>query len=134
MTLSGVGLVAAEASALPATAQDAAPPAPTSRALTSPTYSVTVAARTCPTYGDIMANRARNNIMESLQNLGPNSNYTNGTAVNPTNETLPSANQGNCTALSGWNFALGTGIGAAATDPGGFGKLSQVSNPYSTVV
>ena len=49
-------------------------------------YSVTMAARVCPTYTDVFANRARNNIMESLQDLGPDSPYTNFVAVDPSVE------------------------------------------------
>ena len=38
-------------------------------------YTVTLAARTCPAYADIIANRNRNNIQESLEDLGPDTNY-----------------------------------------------------------
>lgn len=134
VAVSGLGLTSATA----ANASVGAPAATVAAADVSvnaaPTYSVTIAARTCADYPDIMANRARNNIMESLQDLGNNSNYTSGAAVSPANETALSAGQTNCTPLTGWDFKLGTGIGAAATDPGGFGKLSQVSNPYSTAI
>lgn len=70
--------------------------------------------------------------MESLENLGPDSNYSGGAAVNPTNETAASSQQQNCAPITGWNFKLGTGI--AGVDTGSFGSLSKVSNPYSTVV
>ena len=36
---------------------------------------VTIAARSCPAYTDITANRARNNIMESLKDLGADTPY-----------------------------------------------------------
>ena len=71
-------------------------------------YSVTLAARTCPAYTDIIANRNRNNIQESLEDLGPNTNYTGGEAVNPIKEAA--APQDNCSPLSGWDFQWGTGI------------------------
>ena len=70
-------------------------------------YTVTLAARTCPTYTDIIANRSRNNIQESLENLGPNTNYTSGEVVNPAKEAAPP--QDNCSPLTGWNFQWGTG-------------------------
>ncbi|MEZ5239962.1 MAG: hypothetical protein R2716_13775 [Microthrixaceae bacterium] len=71
-------------------------------------YSVTLAARTCPTYGDIIANRNRNNLQESLEDLGPNTNYGPGQVVNPAQEAAPP--QDNCSPLTGWNFQWGTGI------------------------
>ena len=39
---------------------------------------VTIAARSCPAYTDITANRARNNIMESLEDLGVDTPYGQG--------------------------------------------------------
>jgi hypothetical protein len=71
-------------------------------------YTVTLAARTCPTYTDIIANRNRNNIQESLEDLGPDTNYTGGEVVNPAKEAA--APQDNCSPLTGWNFQWGTGI------------------------
>ena len=38
-------------------------------------YTVTFVARTCTQYTDVFANRSRNNIMESLENLGLDTNY-----------------------------------------------------------
>ena len=73
-----------------------------------PQYSVTLAARTCPTYTDIIANRNRNNLQESLEDLGPDTNYSTGQVVNPTQEVA--APQDNCSPLAGWNFQWGTGI------------------------
>ena len=46
-----------------------APGAP-AQAAASDSYLVTFVARQCPTYQDITANLARNNIQESLQDLG----------------------------------------------------------------
>jgi hypothetical protein len=71
-------------------------------------YSVTLAARTCPAYTDIIANRNRNNIQESLEDLGPDTNYTGGEAVSPVKEAA--APQDNCSPLTGWDFQWGTGI------------------------
>lgn len=81
---------------------------PTTTTTAPPTYSVTLAARTCPTYTDIRANKARNNIQESLENLGPDTNYTGGEVVNPVKEDAPP--QSACSPLTGWNFQWGTGI------------------------
>ncbi len=83
---------------------------------------VTVAARSCPTYDSITANLARNNIQESLRDLGANTAYGPGEPVNPTNEA---DNQPRCSPLSEWGFTLGTGIGGAVE--GRWGSLSYVS-------
>ena len=71
-------------------------------------YTVTLAARTCPAYTDIIANRNRNNIQESLEDLGPDTNYSGGEVVNPVKEAA--APQDNCSPLTGWDFQWGTGI------------------------
>lgn len=50
-------------------------------------YSVTYVARECPSFTDIFANRARNDIQESLKDLGPDSPYTSSDfRVSPTVE------------------------------------------------
>ncbi|MEU6846804.1 DUF5979 domain-containing protein [Streptomyces sp. NPDC046716] len=71
--------------------------------------SVTFVARKCPQYTDVMANKARNNIQESLRDLGPDSNYSSGEAVSAAKEAsgtpLPP-----CEALPDWTFSTGTGI------------------------
>jgi hypothetical protein len=88
---------------------------------------VTFVALSCPSYSDIFANRARNDILESLKNLGPDTQYTNGELINPTAEGIPP--QSNCTPLPGWEFTLGRGIeGRAVTGP--WGSLSKVTNPF----
>ncbi|WP_189274631.1 prealbumin-like fold domain-containing protein [Kitasatospora griseola] len=70
---------------------------------------VTYVARVCDNYDEVMANRARNNLQESLRDLGPDSNYAPGVAVNPTNEAegtpVPP-----CRPLPGWSFSTGTGF------------------------
>jgi hypothetical protein len=102
----------------------AAVPAPSAVAATPGSYLVTFVARQCPTYQDITANLARNNIQESLQDLGADTAYTGGQPIAPSVET---PNQPNCTALPGWQFTFGNGING--TTPGT--NLSRVSNPVS---
>jgi hypothetical protein len=99
--------------------------APAVAAVTNP-YEVTLVARVCPTYSDITANLARNNIQESLQDLGANTAYQPGQPISPSVET---PNQPNCTALAGWKFTFGNGINGQA--PGT--NLSIVSNPTTVV-
>ena len=86
-------------------------------------YTITFAARWCPSYESVRANRARNNIMESLQDLGPDTNYSSGQAISPEKEDQ--APQSACTPLDDWNFQLGSGINGVT--PGT--NLSRVSNP-----
>jgi len=90
---------------------------------------VTVAARSCPSYTDITGNLARNDIQESLRDLGPDTPYVSGEPINPVKEA---DNQPNCSPISNWSFTLGTGIGGAVK--GTWGSLSFVSHPFSTSV
>ncbi len=99
-------------------------PASPAQAAGSDSYEVTFVARQCPTYQDITANLARNNIQESLQDLGADTAYTAGQPISPSVET---PNQPNCTPLTGWQFTFGDGING--TTPGT--NLSRVSNPVS---
>jgi hypothetical protein len=95
---------------------------------------VTIAARSCPSYADITANRARNNIMESLENLGPDTSYGVGGVpliVDPAIEVRPP--QDKCTAIENWEFTLGTGIQGRA-DTGIWGALSKVTGPFSPTI
>ncbi|HEX3834889.1 MAG TPA: hypothetical protein VHW04_23095, partial [Solirubrobacteraceae bacterium] len=95
-------------------------------------YYVTFAARDCPTYGDIYANKARNDIVESLQDLGPNTQYgTSGALVSPDYEDL--APQTDCKPLPNWTFTLGTGYATRAAI-GNWGSLSKVTGPYITSI
>ena len=95
-------------------------------------YFVTFAARVCPDYSDIYANKARNNIVESLKDLGPNTQYGNsGLLVNPAYEDQPP--QTNCSSLPGWRFTLGTSYQSRAVT-GDWGSLSKVTNAYGTSV
>ena len=104
----------------------------TSAASAASGYYVTFVARDCPSYGDIYANKARNDIVESLQDLGPNSQYLgNGALVSPAYEDL--APQTNCVPLPNWTFTLGTGYVTRAVT-GVWGSLSKVTNPYTTSI
>jgi hypothetical protein len=91
---------------------------------------VTVAARECPTYQDIRANLARNNIMESLEDLGEDTLYVSGEPVNPKKEL---EGQPNCEPITGWQFTLGSGIKEKAST-GVWGALSIVTGAESPTV
>src|SRR6185295_6347830 len=91
---------------------------------------VTIAARECPSYADIMANRARNDIQESLRDLGKNTVYKAGQPIDP---GVEATNDPNCTPLPGWRFTLGTGYRTRAVS-GPWGSLSIVTNPYDTEI
>jgi hypothetical protein len=101
-----------------------ADPGTGAQAATPRSYLVTFVARQCPTYQDITANLARNNIQESLQDLGADTAYKAGQPISPSVET---PNQPNCTPLTGWDFTFGNGINGK--DPAT--QLSRVSNPVS---
>jgi hypothetical protein len=76
------------------------------------------------------ANKARNDILESLEDLGPDTQYDNsGQLVNPTAEGIPPQNV--CKPLVGWEFTLGTGYQSRAVS-GPWGSLSKVTNPSSS--
>ncbi len=91
---------------------------------------VTVAARECPTYQDITANLARNNIMESLQDLGEDTLYTSGEPINP---KLELEGQPKCKPITGWQFTLGSGIKEKAST-GPWGALSIVTGAEEPTV
>jgi hypothetical protein len=112
--------LAVAASLIPASAAMAAPakaPAPFSYSSPDTGYTVTLVARQCSRYSDIMANRSRDNSMESLQDLGKNSVYKSWQQVNPATEQN---NDPRCAPLNGWQFELGSGY----TKPG---QLSVVT-------
>ena len=103
--------------------------APAAQAATpSPSYQVTFVARVCPTYTDIMANRARNNIQESLRDLGKDTVYTSGQPVSP---GIEAPNNPSCTPLDGWQFRLGTGIKAKTPATS---YLSTVTGDYGQTI
>lgn len=91
-------------------------------------YYVTFVARWCSAYTDIFANRNRNDIQESLQDLGPDSQYDeSGRLVNPVDENKYP--QSLCKPLPGWQFTLGHGyISRAVSGP--WGSLSIVTDPF----
>lgn len=72
-------------------------------------YKVTMVARQCDEYTDVFANRARNDIMESLKNLGPDTPYNPFVAIQPSVED-GLAPQSSCVPLPNWRFSFGTGI------------------------
>lgn len=72
--------------------------APQAQAQTPNPLQVTYVARVCDRYTDIMANKARNNIQESLFNLGPDSTYPANGIVDPAAEAAGSPN---CRPLTG---------------------------------
>jgi hypothetical protein len=67
---------------------------------------VTIAARSRPTYDAITANRARDRIMESLKDLGVDSQYGVPLNVDP---AIEGSVQPTCTPIANWAFTLGTG-------------------------
>jgi uncharacterized repeat protein (TIGR01451 family) len=119
LSLAGLVLLAALALCAPAAAQIAGDP--------SSTRLVTLVARECDDYDDIRANLARNNIQESLQDLGADTLYVSGEPVNPVKEL---AGQPTCRPITGWRFTLGDGIAGSSVD-GVWGKLSVVTDPDS---
>ncbi|MFZ4721063.1 MAG: prealbumin-like fold domain-containing protein [Ilumatobacteraceae bacterium] len=100
-------------------------PAPAAQAAAAPpVYQVTMVARWCDAYTDIFGNRARNDIMESLRDLGPNTPYNPFVSVQPAVED-GRAPQSTCHPLPGWTFSFGTGYSRPV--PGT--NLSYVRNP-----
>ena len=116
-------LVLALLGAAPASAQQ--PPGPDGQGTD---FFVTIAARQCPDYTDITANRARNNIQESLRDLGADTPYTAGQEVDLDTEERV---QPNCTPLTGWRFTIGNAI-APNRVTGVWGALSVVSGADPT--
>ncbi len=95
-------------------------------------YYVTFVGLWCNSYEDIFANRARNDIVESLRDLGPDTQYgTSGALINPIYEKQ--SPQSRCHPIRDWEFALGTGYQSRA-DTGVWGSISRVTNPYTTSI
>lgn len=93
-------------------------------------YSVTFAARECTSYSDIFANRFRDNLMQTLQNVGPDSPYGPNDLVNPTFEDqFP---QSNCTPLTGWEFTMGR-LPDLPPLTGPWGSLTVVNRAFPPV-
>jgi uncharacterized repeat protein (TIGR01451 family) len=93
-------------------------------------YSVTFAARQCTSYSDIFANRFRDNLMQTLQNVGPDSPYGPNDLVQPSFEDR--SPQSNCTPLPGWEFTMGT-LPDLAPLAGPWGSLTVVNNDFPSV-
>ncbi len=108
----------------------AARAAPASAAESSSDRLVTFAARYCRAYTDIAANRARNNIQESLRDLGADSLYAGGEAVKPSDEVLQ---QPRCIPLPDWQFTLGRDYVTRAVE-GPWGALTKVTSPFATSI
>jgi hypothetical protein len=109
----------------------AAPGAASARTIRTDTKLVTIAARSCTDYTSIFANRARNNIMESLKDLGPDTAYAAGEALTNEKETNPP--QDACDPIADWRFTLGTGYQSRAVT-GPWGALSNVTDPFDTSI
>ena len=91
-------------------------------------YYVTFVARSCAAYTDIFANKSRNDIMESLEDLGPDSPYTSqASLVDPAVEA--EAPQSACTPLPGWEFTLGHGYDSSVVK-GPWGSMSKITDPF----
>lgn len=93
-------------------------------------YSVTFAARQCPSYSDIFANRFRDNLMQTLQDVGPPSPYGPNDLVNPSFEDQ--SPQTNCTPLTGWEFTMGA-LPDLAPLAGPWGSLTVVNHDFPPV-
>ena len=80
-------------------------------------------------YKFIRANRARNNIQETLKNLGPDTNYSNDMKppVGPTKEDAPP--QDVCKPITDWPLTLGKSINGKAPAP--LNYLSKVGSPLA---
>jgi hypothetical protein len=119
--------------ATPVTAARSVPTATPSTTVTASAtgdFKVTLVARTCSRYDAIMANRARNNIQESLADLGPDSIYSYPSEViNPDVEDVRVTSQrDNCTPLVNWPFTLGRAYtGKKPTTD----NLSTVTGPFA---
>ena len=92
---------------------------------------MTFVARVCPEYSDVMANLARNDIQESLKDLGPNS-IVHGRAADRSRHRGASRSR-TAQPLPAWQLTLGTGIESRAVS-GPWGSLSIVTGPFSTPI
>jgi hypothetical protein len=109
---------AAVAGAPHASAEDASP-----EAISAATrYQVTVVARTCTSYAQVMANQVRDDRIEAAAAPGRNSAYSPGQAVDP---AVESANGSGCQPLNGASFTFGKGWQKK-------GQLSVVTSPAGT--
>ncbi|MEV6925949.1 hypothetical protein AB0M46_15850 [Dactylosporangium sp. NPDC051485] len=91
------------AGATPAFAREGEQPASVSASLH---YQITFVARACQTYQSVMGNRVRDDHAENAAPVGIDSAYRDGGEVDP---AVEAANSTGCSALNGWQFALGSG-------------------------
>lgn len=92
-------------------------------------FTLTLVARECAQFSDIMANRARNNIQESLQDLGKNTVYIDGQPISP---AVEDPNNPACSPMAvPWTFTLGRSI--AGQNIGTWGRLSYVGGVFRSV-
>jgi hypothetical protein len=91
---------------------------------------VTFAARWCESYTDISANRARNDIQESLRDLGRDTSYAGGEAIQPAKEL---GDQPACQPLPDWRFTLGTAY-ATRGSVGPWGALTVLTRTFDTSI
>ena len=89
-------------------------------------YTVTLAARLCGSYPQIVADRVRGNDQESLAQLGPDSGYGVGQPVDPAAEA---AAHPKCKPLTGWRFTFGED----RTRTGPFSVVKRPSGSTATV-
>ncbi|MGD9958316.1 prealbumin-like fold domain-containing protein [Nocardioides sp.] len=93
-------------------------------------YTVTYVARVCDEYTDIMANRARNNIQESLRDLGGDTVYSSTEAVSYDVESQVASQLG-CRPMVDWRLTLGTGITGKSPSTQ---NLSTITGAYGTTI
>jgi hypothetical protein len=116
---------------VPTTTPERAVAAPLPTAIDSG-YSVTYVVRSCTSYEAILANKARNNIQESLRDLGPDfvspGAYTDTTALvsAQVEDNAPTQDAGCSPFPEPWRFTLGQGLrGGSSTSL----NLSTVTRP-----
>ena len=121
------GTATSAGAAAPVTPAAAAPAAPTRATDPEPAsspapiaFTVTLAARLCDSYAQVMANRVRGDAQESLARPGLDSVYRPGQPVDPAVEAAASAA---CRPLPGWRFTFGDGH----TRPGLFSVVKGVN-------
>jgi len=89
---------------------------------------VTYVARVCDSYTDVMANKARNNLMESLRDLGDDSTYPGNGIITVADEAAGSPK---CAPLPDWRLTMGRSYqGKSPTTL----NLSTVSQPFPTEI
>jgi len=111
MVVTAACVTAASVAALTVAPAHASPVAASSAS--TGTYEVTMVARWCADYADVFGNRARNDIMESLRDLGPNTPYNPFVSVQPSVED-GLAPQSSCHPLINWTFSFGNGYARPA--------------------